>query len=61
VSVCSGIAFQPTLCIVSLKNLAAVTMSSSVLRGTFKVNLSLMSCLKSSQLVCLFLKFDGFS
>jgi hypothetical protein len=34
-----------------LKNLVAVSISSSVLRETSKVSLSLMSCLKSSQFV----------
>jgi hypothetical protein len=48
VSVCSGVAFQPAHCIVSLKNLTATSISSSVLRETFKVNLLLMWCLKSS-------------
>jgi hypothetical protein len=40
--VCSGIAFQPSHCILPLKNLTAASISSSVLRETFKVNLSLM-------------------
>jgi hypothetical protein len=31
--------FQPTHCIVSLKNLTAASISSSVLRETFNVNL----------------------
>jgi hypothetical protein len=48
VSACSGVAFQPAHCIVALKNLSAVLISSSVLRETFKVNLLLMRCLKSS-------------
>jgi hypothetical protein len=39
VPVCSGIAFQPVHCIVSLKNLTVASVSSSVLRETFKVNL----------------------
>jgi hypothetical protein len=52
-SVCSGIAFQPAHCIVSLKNLTAASISSSVLRGTFRVTLSLIRCLKSSQFDCL--------
>jgi hypothetical protein len=46
VSMCSGIAFQPAHCIVSLKSLTAASIYSSVLRGTFKVSLSLMSCLQ---------------
>jgi hypothetical protein len=37
VSVCSGVAFQPAHCIVSLKNLTAASISSSVLRETFKL------------------------
>jgi hypothetical protein len=49
VSTCSGVAFQPAHCFVSLKNLTAASISSSVLRETFKVNLRLMRCLKSSQ------------
>jgi hypothetical protein len=57
VSVCSGIAFKRAHCIVSLKNLTAASISTSVLRKTFKVNLSLISCLKSSQFVCVLLKF----
>jgi hypothetical protein len=36
VSVCSGVAFQPARCIVSLKKLTAASVSSSVLRETFK-------------------------
>jgi hypothetical protein len=44
VSVCSGVLFQPAHCFVSLKNLAAASISSSVLRKTF--NLWLMRCLK---------------
>jgi hypothetical protein len=47
--------------IVSLKNLTAASISSSVLRETFKVNHSLMKCLKSSQFVCLLLKLGCFS
>jgi hypothetical protein len=39
VSVCSGVAFQPAHCTVSLKNFTAASISSSVLRETFKVNL----------------------
>jgi hypothetical protein len=50
VSVCSGIVFQSAHCIVSLKNLTAVPISSLVSRETFEVNLSLISCLKSFQL-----------
>jgi hypothetical protein len=53
VSVCSGVAFQPAHCNVSSKNLTAASISSSVLRETFKVNLSLISFLKPSQFVCL--------
>jgi hypothetical protein len=45
VPVRSGVTFQPAHCAVSLKNLTAVTKSSSVLRETFKVHLSLMMCL----------------
>jgi hypothetical protein len=52
---------QPAHCIVSLKNLTADSISSSVLRETFKINLSLVSCLKSSQLVCPLLKLGSFS
>jgi hypothetical protein len=59
VPVWSGVAFQPAHWIVSLKNLTAASLSSSVLRETFKVNLSLMSCLKSFQFVCL-LRMPGF-
>jgi hypothetical protein len=51
VSVCSGVAFQPAHFIVSLKNLTVASISSSVLRETFKVNLPLISCLKSSHFV----------
>jgi hypothetical protein len=36
-------------------------ISFSALRETFKVNLWLMRCLKSSQFVCLLLKFGWFS
>jgi hypothetical protein len=61
VSVCSGIVFQPSHCIVSLKNLTAASISSSVLRETFKVSLWLMRCLKSPQFVCLLLKLGCFS
>jgi hypothetical protein len=53
---CFGIAFQPAHSIVSLKHLTAASISSSVLRETFKVNLSLMSWLKSYQFLCLLLK-----
>jgi hypothetical protein len=53
VSVRSGVEFQPAPCIVSLKNLTAASISSSVVRETFKVNLSLMRSLKSSQFLCL--------
>jgi predicted cation transporter len=60
VSVCSGVAFQPAHCIVSLKNLAAASIPSTVLRETFKVNLSLMRCVKSFQFVCLLLKLGCF-
>jgi hypothetical protein len=56
VSACSGVAFQPAHCTVSLKNLTAASISSSVLWETFKVHLWLMRCLKSSQFVCLLLK-----
>jgi hypothetical protein len=58
--VCSGVAFQPAHCIVSLKNLTATSISSSVLRKTFKVNLWLMRCLKSSQFVCILLSLVVF-
>jgi hypothetical protein len=61
VSVCAGVAFQPAHCIVSLKNLTAASISSSVLKEMFKVNLSLISCLKSSQFVCLLFKLGCFS
>jgi hypothetical protein len=47
--VCSGVAFQPAHYIVSLQNLTAVSMSFSVLRETFKVNLSFIRRLKSPQ------------
>jgi hypothetical protein len=49
--VCSGVAFQPAHCIVSLKNLTAASISSSVSREI--LNLSLMRRLKSSQFVSL--------
>jgi hypothetical protein len=55
VSACSGVAFQPAHCTVSLKNLTAASLSSCVLRETFKVNLWLMRCLMSSQFVCVLL------
>jgi hypothetical protein len=47
-SVCSGVALQSAHCTVSLKNLTAASISSSVLRQTFKVNLWLMRCLKAA-------------
>jgi hypothetical protein len=59
VSVCSGVALQPSHCIVSL-NFTAASISSSVLRETFKVNLWLMRCVKSSQFVCMLLKVGLF-
>jgi hypothetical protein len=46
VAVCSGVAFQPAHCIVSLKNLTAASVSFSVLRGTCRVNLLLTRSLK---------------
>jgi hypothetical protein len=46
VSVYSGVAFQPAYCIVSLKNFTAASISSSVLKGTFQVNLWSMRYLK---------------
>jgi hypothetical protein len=55
VSVCSGVVFQAAYCIVLLKNLTVASLSSLVLRETSKVNILLMSCLKSSQFVCLLL------
>jgi hypothetical protein len=61
VSACSGVAFQPAHSTVSLKNLTAASICSSVLRETFKVNLRLMRCLKSSQFVSLLLKLGCFS
>jgi hypothetical protein len=61
VSVCSGVAFQPAHCIVSLKKLTATSMTSSALRETFKVSHSLMRWLKSCQFLSLFLKLDCFS
>jgi hypothetical protein len=61
VSVWSGFAIQPAHCTVSLKNLTAASISSSVLRETFKVNLWLMRCLKSPQFVCLLLKLGCYS
>jgi hypothetical protein len=60
VSVSSAVAFQPAHCTVSLKNLTAASISSSVLRETVKVNFWLMRCLKSSQFVCLLLKLGFF-
>jgi hypothetical protein len=60
-SLCSGVACQPAHCIVSLKNLTAASVSSSILRETFKVNLLLISYLKSSQFVCLLFKLGCFS
>jgi hypothetical protein len=60
VSVCSGFAFQPAHCSVLLKKFTAASISSSVLKETFKVNLWLMRCLKSSQFVCLLLKLGCF-
>jgi hypothetical protein len=57
----SGVAFQPAHRIVSLKNLATASKSSSVLRGIFKDSPSLMRCLKSSQFVCLLLQTGSFS
>jgi hypothetical protein len=60
-SVCSGVAFQSAHCIVSLKNSTAASIFPSVLRETFKVNLSLISCLKSSQFVCLLFKLGYIS
>jgi hypothetical protein len=56
VCVYSDFAFQSAHCILLLKNLTAASVSSSVLRETFKVNLWLMRCLKSSRFVCLLLK-----
>jgi hypothetical protein len=56
VSACSFVTFQLTPCIASLKNLTAASISSSVLRETFKVNLFLISCLKPFQFVCLLFK-----
>jgi hypothetical protein len=55
--VCSGVAFQH----VSLKNVTAASISSSVLRGTFKVSFSLTRCQKSYKFVYLLLKHDCFS
>jgi hypothetical protein len=48
-------------CTVSLKNLTAVSVSSTVLKESIKVNLSMMRWLKSSQFVCLLLKLCCFS
>jgi hypothetical protein len=50
VTVYSGIAFQLAHCIVSLKNLTAASVSSSVLRGTFRVSLSLIRCISHPNL-----------
>jgi hypothetical protein len=61
VSVCSDVAFQPVHCIVPLQSLTAASISSLVLRETFKANLPLMRCLKSSPSVCLLLKRGCFS
>jgi hypothetical protein len=61
VSVCSRVAFQSAHCIVPLKNLTAASISSSVLRETFQVNLCLMRYLKSSLFVCLLLQLGCFS
>jgi hypothetical protein len=44
-----------------IEELAAVSMSSSVLRGIFKVNLPLTRRLKSSKFVCLLLQIGSFS
>jgi hypothetical protein len=44
-----------------LKNLTAASISSSVLKETFKVNLWLMRCLMSSQFVCVLLKLRSYS
>jgi hypothetical protein len=60
-SVCSAVAFQPAHCIESSKILTAASISSLVLKETFKVNLWLMRCLKLSQFVCLLLKLHCFS
>jgi hypothetical protein len=61
VSVCFGLACQPAHSIVLLKNLTVTSMSSSVLKETFKDNFSLMRRLKSSQFACLLLKLGCFS
>jgi hypothetical protein len=60
VSVCSGVAFQAAHCIVSLKTLTAASISLG-LRETFRVSLSLISCLKSSHFVCLLHRLGFFS
>jgi hypothetical protein len=60
-SVCFGVVFKPAHYIVLLKNLTAASISSSVLRETFKVNFSLISCVKSSQFVCLLFKLGCIS
>jgi hypothetical protein len=52
ISMCSGVAFQPAHCIVSLKNLTAACIYS-VLRGTRGVSFLLTKCRKSSQFVYL--------
>jgi hypothetical protein len=59
--VCSGVAFQPAHCIVSLQNLTVASIFSSVLRGTFRVNFSLTRCRKPSQFVYLLPKHSYFS
>jgi hypothetical protein len=46
---------------VSLKNLTATSIFSSVSRGTSRVNFSLTRCRKSSQFVCLLLEHGCFS
>jgi hypothetical protein len=55
------LALRSNLSIVLLKNLTAASISSSILRETFKVNLWLMRCLKSTKFVCLLLKLGCFS
>jgi hypothetical protein len=42
-------------------HLTAASISSSVLRETFKVDLTMTICLKSSKFVCLLLKFGCLS
>jgi hypothetical protein len=44
-----------------LNNLTVSSKSSSVLKETFKVNLMLISCLKSSQFLCLLFNPGCFS